>query len=243
MADEPQGQQSLYDDTNEFNVTSFLIAQALSLIAGSTLVQVVACTKNDQVGPIGTVDVQPLVNMLDGAGKAQAHGVLYKLTYCRVQGGRDAVICDPVKGDIGVAVFASRDISSVKKNQKRSNPGTLRQNSYSDGMYLFTAITPEAPLQWVRFVRNDDGTPKGIEIVDVNGNKIEMLDTGVKLTDLNDQVIEMKEGSIAMTTDLLSVTGAVKAGFGGADEVGLQTHTHKGVTTGSGHSGTPDAGT
>lgn len=41
----------------------------------------------------------------------------------------------------------------------------------------------------------------------------------------------------------LHVTGAVIAGYGGADQVNLQTHQTTGVQTGSGTSGPPKAGT
>src|ERR1700761_6485815 len=94
-----QGQADLSVDTCDFNAKMFLIEQALGLVAGSTLVQVVACTTNDQVGPIGFVDVQPMVNMINGAGVAQQHGVISHLCFSRVQAGKDAVICDPVPGD------------------------------------------------------------------------------------------------------------------------------------------------
>lgn len=41
----------------------------------------------------------------------------------------------------------------------------------------------------------------------------------------------------------LNVTGSVIAGFGGVDQVGLQTHKHGGVTIGGGTTSAPTAGT
>lgn len=191
MADEAQGQQDLSSDASEFNMISFLVSQALSLVAGSTLVQVQKVSTHSEAGLVGTVDVLPLVNMVDGAGKAQEHITVYGLPYSRVQGGTSGVICDPCVGDIGVAVFASRDISAVKKNKAQANPGTFNQNSMSNGLYLFTVLTKQAPVNYLRFVTDEAGDPKGIEAVDVNGNKITLDDAGVAIEDKNRNTIVM----------------------------------------------------
>ena len=92
----------------------FLISQALNRVSTATLVKVVSVTNAGGLSPVGFVDVQPLVNQLDGAGNAVPHGVLHRLPYFRLQGGADAVILDPKVGDIGMAAFANRDISLVK---------------------------------------------------------------------------------------------------------------------------------
>jgi hypothetical protein len=198
MAGEAQGQQGLYDDTSPFNATSFLISQALAQIAGSTLVQVKAVTTHGEADLVGTVDVLPLVNMVDGAGRSMPHEVVYGLPYSRVQGGLSAVICDPCVGDIGVAVFASRDISSVKKSKAQANPGTFLQNSMSSGLYLFTVLTAHAPTNYVRFVLDGDGAPTGIEIVDVNTNKVTLDSTGVKIQDLSGNTIAMDTNGVTI---------------------------------------------
>lgn len=116
--------------------------------ATATIAQVVA-VYGGGVGPVGTVDVQFLVNQVDRSGVATPHGVAKGLPYLRYQGGSNAVICDPAVGDIGTVVFASRDISSVKKNKKQSNPGSFRKFSMSDGMYLPGILngTPQTYLQ------------------------------------------------------------------------------------------------
>jgi phage baseplate assembly protein V len=44
-------------------------------------------------------------------------------------------------------------------------------------------------------------------------------------------------------TGSLSATGEVTAGSGGADQVGLQTHTHPGVQSGGSNTASPNAGT
>lgn len=230
------GQAGLSTNTSKYNQNTFVVEQLLALVRTATLVQVQKCTNNGALAAVGFVDVLPLVNMTDGLGNSSKHITLYKLPYCRVQGGLNAIIIDPKPGDIGVAVFADRDISAVKKTKKQSNPGTRRRNSMSDGLYLFGVLNA-APNQYVRF--SDDG----IEIVDKNGNKIQMTSNGIKFTDCNSQVFEMKSGSIAATTTNLTANNDITAGLGSGDQVGVRTHRHGGVQTGGGSTAAPTAGT
>ncbi len=247
MSDPGQGQQGLDGDTSEFNTISFLIEQALALVVGCTLVQVKAVTVNDEVGPVGTVDVLPLINMMDGAGTASKHITIYKLPYARVQAGKDAIICDPVVGDIGVAVFADRDISAVKKAQKQSNPGSFRRNSMSDGLYLFTVLTKITPTQYIRFVRDSNG-PTGMEIVDCNSNKIVTDSNGISITDTNGNTIIMDSSGVTINGVLIDQSsnvfapGDVKADSNGAG-VTLQNHIHGGVQGGPSDTDAPTPGT
>jgi len=56
---------------------------------------------------------QVLVNLVTGANISVPHGVISARPYYRAQGGTSGIILDPVVGDIGVMVFASRDSSAV----------------------------------------------------------------------------------------------------------------------------------
>ncbi len=94
----------------------------------------------------GSVDVQPMVNQVDGIGQAIPHGTVHGLPYFRYAAGGAAFIVDPLPGDIGVAVFASRDISAVKATGKPANPGSFRQNSMSDGFYFGGVLTQAAAV-------------------------------------------------------------------------------------------------
>jgi hypothetical protein len=143
----------------EFNNLSFLIQQALSKLQTATLVQIVSCTNEGGLSPIGTVDALPLVNQLDGNGNPTPHGTVFGLPYLRIQGGANAIIIDPQAGDIGVAVFASRDISKVRSTQAQANAGSGRRFSFADGLYLGTVISSAPPQQYIQ----------------VNGNGITVL--------------------------------------------------------------------
>jgi len=55
------------------------------------------------------VSVQPLVNQVDGQGNPTQHGIINGVPVFRLQGGANAIIADPVAGDIGLLATASRD--------------------------------------------------------------------------------------------------------------------------------------
>jgi hypothetical protein len=128
----------------------FLIRQVLATVAGSALVLVRAVTNTGGLAAVGYVDVQPMVNQIDGAGNATPHGTIHHLPYFRLQGGANAIILDPQVGDIGIAVFADRDISSVKATKKVANPGSRRRNSMSDGIYI-GGVLNGVPSQYITF--------------------------------------------------------------------------------------------
>lgn len=136
-------------DANEFNKIAFVIQQMMGRLATTALVKVIA-VKPGAVGPVGTVDVQPMVNQIDGVGNATAHGTIYGLPYVRLQGGANAVIIDPVVGDIGWAGFCSTDISAAKSTKAVANPGSRRRYDWADGLYL-GAMLGATPTQFIQF--------------------------------------------------------------------------------------------
>lgn len=198
------GQAWLSDTNHPTNVMAFIFARLLAQHVTMKVVKVMAVTAGGGSAPgiAGTVDVLPLVDQSDGNGNTSPHGTVYGLPYLRLQGGTNAVLLEPAVGDIGLCVVSDRDISAVKKNKARSAPGSFRQFDLADGIYI-GGILNAVPEQWVEF------TADGIKMVDRNGNKM-----------------EMKAGSIAFDTTQLTCTGAIIAGFGGLDQVGLQTHNH-----------------
>jgi hypothetical protein len=137
-----------------YGAFAFMIRTILARVHTSTLVKVMSVTNDGGVSAVGFVDVQPLVNQSDGAGVAMPHGTVYKCPYQRMQGGGNAIILDPQVGDIGVAVFAERDISSVVANKGKANPGSKRCFDMADAIYL-GGLLNGVPTQYVRF--SEDG--------------------------------------------------------------------------------------
>ncbi|MFJ3048519.1 oxidoreductase [Herbaspirillum chlorophenolicum] len=145
-----KGQQGPSSAASDFNLQQFMIRQVTGEMNTATIVQVLAVTNDGDLSPVGFVDVLPLVSQVDGYGNATPHGVINGVPYSRLQGGQNAVILDPVVGDLGIAVFADRDISSVKANKGAATPGSRRRNDMADGMYI-GGLLNGVPSQYVQF--------------------------------------------------------------------------------------------
>jgi hypothetical protein len=207
-----QGKARPSDSSGEYNVLLFIIRQVLSKVNVAAIVKVLA-VDGGGVGPVGFVDVQPLVNQVDGYGNAIPQGILHNLPYTRMQGGTNAVILDPQIGDLGICIFADKDISSVKATKKQANPGSRRRFDVADGMYL-GGLLNGTPTQYVEF------TAGGITVVSPS-----------EIT-LQAPTINLEGAVVASST--INATGEVT---GNGKQ--LSTHTHSGVQPGSGNSGPP----
>lgn len=239
----PSGQLKPQSTWGEFNNIAFMVQQALGKMQTATLVRIESCTNSGGLSPAGYVDVTPLVNQLDGQGNPTPHVTVYNLPYFRLQGGANGIIIDPQKGDIGVAVFASRDISQVKTTKKQGNPGSHRQYSFADGMYLGGMLNG-TPTQYIQF------SAAGIRIHSPTQVKIDAPDVLIEA-----QTVEINAStSTTVTTPIFTVNGATtlngtvqqtgggSATFSGdvtADGVSLHNHVHGGVVPGGGNTGAP----
>lgn len=209
------GQQTPEDSNSPFTVRDFHIRQLMATLDTMKLVKVTAVTGTGAGSRAGTVDVQLLVNSIDGAGNATKQGIVYGIPWMRIQGGRNALVCDPQVGDIGYVICSDRDISSVKAavtggKNPITNPGSNRKYSISDGVYV-GSILGAIPERYIAI------TDTGIKIADNHGNVVEMSSSGIKLTATTVTV----EGD-------LNVTGDVKALSGGGTFVTLVHHQHTG---------------
>ncbi|MDH2051155.1 Gp138 family membrane-puncturing spike protein [Achromobacter marplatensis] len=235
------GQAQAGEGVGEYGALMFLINQALARLSTATLVRVVSVTNSGGLSPVGFVDVQPLVNQLDGAGNAVPHAVLHQLPYFRLQGGTDAVILDPKVGDIGMAAFGSRDLSAVKASKQQANPGSWRTHDMADGLY-FGGLLNGTPVQYVQF------TAGGINLV--SPSRVTVQAPNIELNAAT---------QCALNSPVIVLNGTVQQGagsFGGTStwqgnmntlgtlrnngtDVG-STHTHPGVQSGPSNTGTPN---
>lgn len=243
------GQQKPQSTWGDFNNIAFLVQQALGKMQTATLVRVESCTNAGGVSPVGFVDVTPLVNQIDAQGNPTPHVTIHNVPYFRLQGGANGVIIDPAAGDIGVCVFASRDISKVKVTKKQANPGSFRQYSFSDGMYLGGMLNG-TPTQYVQF------SAAGIKIHSPTAVVLEAPDVQILA-----QTVEINaSASATVTTPTFTVNGATtlngtvsQTGGGAAHFTGDMTvdgdvtaqgtsvhnHVHGGVQPGGGNTGAP----
>ncbi len=177
------GQRDVSSATSEYNKMEFIFRALAGQLATATLVKITSVHPGSGKLP-GTVDAQLLVDQQDALGNTTAHGIIYGLPFSRVQAGACAIIVDPAVGDIGVAVFASRDITAVKANTQKiqngyitsANPGSFRQLDYSDGMYLFTALSATEPTDYVQIL-----PAGGINLKDKFNNSIAMASGGITI--------------------------------------------------------------
>lgn len=174
----------LSTDTTEYNQKIYLIQRMLAQVNVATLVSVKGVDT-----AAGTVDVLPLVGLVDGAGQVTRHATVYGLPYIRIQGGSGAFICDPVVGDIGLCVFSDSDLSAVKASKTQGPPGSLRKFSMSDGVYIGGWNPNAAPSTYVKV------SPSGVDVkgdTSVDGN---VNTTGVYKVD-GQQVVTNRQANI-----------------------------------------------
>lgn len=206
-------------EDDPFNITQFMIQQwVMNNVSTAKLVKVVSCTNSGGLTRAGTVVVQPLLNQMTAQRNPIAHGQLFALPYLRAQGGVNAVIIDPVAGDIGVAIFCDRDITALKNalqagTTSLQNPGSFRAYDWADGLYLGGFLNG-APTQYVRF------TDAGLDIV-------------------SPSTITVRAPAITLDGDV-TITGATTGdGEGTFNNIAVSTHVHSGVTSGGDDSGPP----
>jgi hypothetical protein len=187
----------------KYNGIYYAIQQALAAVQTATLVKVISCTNSGGLTPVGTVNIQILPNQIDGAGNPTPHGTIFNVPYSRIQGGANAVILDPVAGDLGLAVFGSRDLSQVIATKGAANPGSVRMFDFADALYVGGMLNG-TPTQYVQFQSS------GISIVSPN-----------KVT--------IQAPTIALIGDV-TVSGDIVAG---PNSISLVNHTHTSEAEGS----------
>lgn len=187
-----QGTRRLKSSNSPFNALTFFAESFMSNNVNTAIV-----VKVTAVG-INTVSAIPLVAQTDAQGNALPMTAIPELPFFRYQGGRAAVIVDPVVGDIGLAVFAQQDCSNVQVGTSETQPpASNRSFDMSDGFYFGGFINKE-PTCIVRV--NDDNTititaSAGVAIngdITVNGN---LVANGISLTTHTHGGIEPGSGS------------------------------------------------
>lgn len=205
----------------EYSTIAFIVQQLMNGIATAALVRVQACTNSGGLVAVGTVDVQLLVDQITEDGQTIPHGTVFKAPYQRMQGGTNAVILDPEPGDIGVCVFAMRDISSVKANPTAARdrappgapPGSRRVFSFSDALYLGGMLNG-VPEQFVQFEAG------GITVKSPAAVTIEAPTINLK------GAVVQTGGDVTMAQNL-TVTGTITGETDVfADNISGKTHTH-----------------
>lgn len=143
MAD-PSGFAEVSDRSSDYAAMRLVVEQFVSRVETVTLAKVIAVAGT-------TLTVQPMVAQVNGAGQTVAQPQITGVPFLRLQGGTNAVIIDPAIGDIGICLFASRDISAVKRTQAAAGPGSLRRHNLSDALYV-GGLLNGVPVQFISFL-------------------------------------------------------------------------------------------
>ena len=230
------GFQQLETFASEFNATRFLIESLLATVRTATFVKVIGCTNSGGLSKAGTVDVQPLVNQVDGAGNSTPHGIIYKCLYSRMQGGANAIIMDPQAGDIGVMIFSDRDTSKVIATGAQAAPGSNRKFDMADGVYLGWCLNG-LPTQFIRY------SAAGIDITSPTAITMEapsITMTAPQITANASTGIQFNTPELKCSGDIID-NSATNAHTMAQMRSIYNTHTHGGVTTGGGTTSGPSA--
>jgi len=233
---------------DDWAAIAVIARRALLDIQTTKVVLVKAVRNNGALAPAGFIDVQPMVNQVDGAGNPTPHGIIYNVPYLRVQGGDNAIIMDPEVDDIGICAFCTHDISAVKSSRDISNPASSRRFDHADGVYI-GGILNGVPSQYIRF------SASGIEMVSptkirgvapiiewVASDKITSTATN-SITETAPQIIENASTSISQSTATFTLAATTSAGITSplTTITGLATIT--GLTTlGGGFAASPRTG-
>lgn len=215
------------DSASDANAQRYLMQQFLMSHAFITLGLVEGVSDGGNV-----VSVKPMVDGYTGAGDRIPKTTIYGVPVWRLQRGSSAVIMPPVKGDIGLIAICDRDISAVKAARVPSLPGSNRNHSYGDAIYLGGVLNAD-PSQYVKF---SDG---GIDIVSplvvqVNGSSV-TVNAEEKIS-LNAPIIEangqLTQGSGSNAGDATFGGSITATGEVTAKGIELSTHKHGGVESG-----------
>ena len=155
MADDTavKGQRNIYTEKGQNNQLDFVVRQILNGISTCLPVKVEAVYPADDSA--GYVDVLPLITYVDGKNNAVQPVTHYHLPYHRLQGGVAGMIIDPAPGDKGLAVFASRDCSTVTADTTTpQQPASFRRFSESDGFY-FGGILNKKPKIYIELTQDE----------------------------------------------------------------------------------------
>ena len=224
------GFQTLGDTGSPFSAHSFLITQLVNKLATISIVMVKGVTNAGGVQPVGLLDVQPMVAQVDGIGNPVPHEVINNLPYFRLQGGSNAIIIDPVVGDIGLALFCSRDISVVKRTKKPGNPGSARKYDWADGCYLGGFLNG-VPSQYIQYIGNHINVVSPGNVTITAPTVIVNASTQATVTS---PIIQMNASTeIDLNAPVVKITGNITTGGGNVTMVGNIAAT--GTITSNGH--------
>ena len=157
-----QGVGAIHTPNTAYNALHFMMEQAVKgLVCTAIPVRVDAVEPQptpNEPNNVGYLSATPLITQRDGQGQSLTPTSIPKMPYCRIQGGIAAVVVDPIPGDIGLAVFAQQDISTLgTATDAPQQPGSFRCFDMADGIYI-GGILNKKPEIWLELNQNKEAT-------------------------------------------------------------------------------------
>lgn len=144
------------DLASQFNQQVFLIKQVLKQTISTAIpVRVDSVKRSGESGGALYVSATPLVAQTDADGNLLPPVSIPRLPYFRLQHGTAAIVCDPVVGDVGLAIFAQQDTSNLSGGTDPVVPGSFRCFDMSDGFYV-GGFWGQVPKTYIHL--EDEGT-------------------------------------------------------------------------------------
>lgn len=232
---------------SQFNALNFLMERILAGQLNTASPVIVVGVSPGAVGPVGTVDVLPLVSQIDASGKGIPPQTIYSVPYSRIQGGIAALIIDPLVGDVGWCVFCQRDISGVQTGASAPvQPGSFRMFDQSDAIYL-GGILNKIPEIYLELTQEGVATLKApqkiiLEAPQVAINASESCTITSPVTNITGQLNTGTDGggAISMNGNISHTGSMTSTGDHVAGGISLDNHVHSGIEPGSGNTDKPN---
>nr|DAH90059.1 MAG TPA: central spike protein [Caudoviricetes sp.] len=251
MSESVYSNLGLYTNNNFANAISFIIKSIVKNWVYTSIPVLVQEVYAGENGRAGFVKVLPLVMPRDSQNNSIQPASIPRIPFFRLYAGTCEIVCDPVPGDIGLAVFAKQDVSRVKSGTTSPQPaGSFRTFDMSDGFYIGGFLNGGGNTKIV-FDQNGSISIIAPESVNVQcKTAVVKADESVSLqtpqTNMSgnltvDGLITGKGGMTISGGNGATVQGdiAVTGGDVTADSISLKGHVHGGVESGGSNTSTP----
>lgn len=249
MSEQKKGNAHLFAYGSDFNALHYFVRQLiLSTVNVCIPVRVDTVERNGVGNGAGYISATPLVCQLDGDGKRLEPVSIPRLPYFRLQHGTAAIVCDPVPGDVGLAIFAQQDTSKLTGQNEPSEPGSFRVFDMSDGFYLGGFWGP-APKTFIHIEQSGDIVVTAPTSDTVNSPRVTVNCDTAKVVASQSVTVDTPTTTITGDATIkknltvagkitgaggLSISGDVTAtGDVTAGGISVQNHTHPGDSGGT----------
>lgn len=252
MSDKVRGIANYENLSSDFNILSFIIENVVRGMVNTALPVTVSAVDADNL----KVSVKPLIAQRDGENNSIAMPEIFDIPFFRYQAGTAALMITPQVDDIGVALFFQTDASGLQKGDNSVIPPRMLTPYPLFSAVYIGGIMQKEP-ETVIEITNDNITIKANKEVSIQcetasikvdkNAAIECETASVKASDKveikgdNSALIASKEIKLGENASSALVRGDKLLDYLTQIITLIKTHTHEGVTPGSGSTATSTA--